>query len=66
METPVELERLYTLPEVAAYTRTSVSTVRYWLSTGKLQSIKPGRLRMVRLSALEQFLGANVAEGARK
>ena len=36
--------------------RVSVGTVRYWIATGRLQSLKPGRRVMVRLSALQQFL----------
>jgi excisionase family DNA binding protein len=34
----------------------SISTVRHWLRTGKLASVRPGRRRMVRRSDLEAFL----------
>jgi excisionase family DNA binding protein len=51
------LDRLLLLPEVADHTRTTVGTVRHWIGTGRLASIKPGRRRMVRLRDLESFLG---------
>jgi len=42
--------------EVAAICRTNVSTVRFWIQTGKLPSLRPGRRRLVRRSDLESFL----------
>ncbi len=42
--------------EVAEHGRTSVATVRKWLSTGKLKSSRPGRRRLVRRADLEAFL----------
>ena len=45
------------LDEVATLTRAkSLSTVRHWLRTGKLASVRPGRRRLVRRSDLEEFL----------
>jgi excisionase family DNA binding protein len=45
------------LDEVATLTRAkSVSTVRHWLRTGKLASVRPGRRRLVRRRDLEEFL----------
>jgi excisionase family DNA binding protein len=44
------------LEEVAAMARTPLSTVRYWVATGKLGSLRPGRRRFVRRSELERFL----------
>lgn len=44
------------LEEVAEETRTSLSTVRYWIATGKLASVRPGRRRLVRRADLEAFL----------
>jgi excisionase family DNA binding protein len=49
------------LPEVARAARVSVSTVRHWVLTRKLPSVRPGRRRMVRRADLEAFL----AQGAR-
>jgi excisionase family DNA binding protein len=42
--------------EVARACRVSVSTVRHWVLTGKLASVRPGRRRMVRSADLEAFL----------
>jgi excisionase family DNA binding protein len=47
------------LEEVASETRTPLSTVRYWIITGKLPSIRPGRRRLVRRSDLDRFLAAS-------
>jgi excisionase family DNA binding protein len=49
---------LLLLTEVAAYTRTTLNTVRYWVATGKLASVKPGRRRMVLRSDLEAFVAS--------
>lgn len=48
--------QLLLVPEVAAFARVSIGTVRYWIATGRLPSLKPGRRVMVRLAALQQFL----------
>ncbi len=47
------------LEEVAVETRAALSTVRYWITTGKLPSLRPGRRRLVRRSDLERFLAAS-------
>jgi excisionase family DNA binding protein len=47
---------LLLLEEVAALTRVQVSCVRYWIRTGKLASLKPGRRVLVRRTVLEKFL----------
>jgi excisionase family DNA binding protein len=45
------------LEEVVELARAgSLSTVRHWLRTGKLASVRPGRRRLVRRSDLEEFL----------
>jgi excisionase family DNA binding protein len=49
-------QQLLLIPEIAAYARASVGTIRYWIATGKLASLKPGRRVMVRLSVLQKFL----------
>jgi excisionase family DNA binding protein len=48
-------ELLY-LEEVAEITRTPVSCVRFWVRTGKLASLKPGRRVLIRRATLEKFL----------
>jgi len=47
---------LLLLTEVAEMTRTPLSCVRFWVRTGKLASLRPGRRVLVRRSVLEQFL----------
>jgi excisionase family DNA binding protein len=47
---------LLLLEEVAALTRVQVSCVRFWIRTGKLASLKPGRRVLVRRTVLEKFL----------
>lgn len=44
------------LDEIARMCRAPVSTVRYWVSTGRLRSIRPGRRRLVRRVDLDRFL----------
>lgn len=57
MPAPISSDpQLLLVPEVAALARVSVATVRYWIATGRLPSLKPGRRVMVRLVALQQFL----------
>lgn len=47
------------LAEVAKETRTTVSTVRYWIASGKLPSVRPGRRRLVRRTDLDAFLASS-------
>lgn len=44
------------LSEVAEIARTSIDSVRGWLRSGRLPSVKPGRRRLVRREELERFL----------
>ena len=44
--------------EVAEIARTSESTVRYWIATGKLKSTRPGRRRLIAASDLRAFMDA--------
>lgn len=64
MQTAKNTGNLLLLPEVATYTRASISTVRYWVATGKLASVKPGRRRMVLQSDLDAFIAAARFQGA--
>jgi excisionase family DNA binding protein len=42
--------------EIARVCRAPKSSVRHWISTGKLPSIKPGERRLVRRQDLDRFL----------
>lgn len=44
------------LQEIAEETRTPLSTVRHWIATGRLPSVRPGRRRLVRRADLDAFL----------
>lgn len=44
------------LSEVAEIARTSVDSVRSWVRSGRLRSVKPGRRRLIRREELERFL----------
>jgi excisionase family DNA binding protein len=44
------------LDEVAHECRAPLSTVRYWIACGRLNSIRPGRRRLVSRADLERFL----------
>jgi excisionase family DNA binding protein len=48
--------RLYTLREVAAQMRVSLSTVRYWVHTHRLGSVRPARHRLVPAHELAAFI----------
>lgn len=47
---------LLSLEDVAAKTLAPISTVRWWVQTGKLQSLKVGRRRRVKAGELDRFL----------
>jgi excisionase family DNA binding protein len=55
--------RYLLIEEVAEITRSSESTVRYWLSVGKLKSIRPGRRRLIPEAELRRFLGGQERDG---
>lgn len=52
------------LPAVAEICGVSLDTVRHWIQSGSLPSVRPGRRRMVPRDELERFLarGAKAAE----
>ena len=54
---------LLLLEEVAELTRAPLSCVRFWVRTGKLPSLRPGRRVLVRRSVLEQFLASSERSG---
>jgi excisionase family DNA binding protein len=51
------------LEEVAELTRSRLSSVRLWVRTGKLASLRPGRRVMVRREVLEKFLADAERDG---
>lgn len=50
------------LEEVAEETRSPVSTVRHWIATKRLASVRPGRRRLVHRADLAAFLGTARAD----
>jgi excisionase family DNA binding protein len=44
------------LDEVARECRASVASVRYWIASGRLRSVRPGRRRLVSRDDLERFI----------
>ena len=58
IETDVEGERFYTIPEVARTLRVSDQSVRRWIKAGKLRATKPGKEYRIGHTNLEAFLRA--------
>ena len=50
-------EGLLIVEEVAAICRTSPETVRFWIRSGRLASVRPGRRRLISRADLKRFLG---------
>jgi excisionase family DNA binding protein len=57
------IPRLLTVEQIAAATSSPVSSVRSWIYSGRLRSLKVGRRRLVAEPALEAFLGLTDAGG---
>ncbi len=53
-----ELERFFTVDEVAARLQVSDQTIRRWVKSGKLAAFKPGKELRIRPRDLERFLEA--------
>jgi excisionase family DNA binding protein len=51
------------LTECAEFARVSLSTIRRWIATRRLRSVRPGRRRMVRRDDLEAFLAQSEGSG---
>lgn len=51
------------IEEVAVLLRTTPNSVRYWIQTGKLKSIRPGRRRLIPRVALDEFLEKSAQRG---
>jgi excisionase family DNA binding protein len=64
--TPVRsLPALLTVDEAATVARTSASTIRFWIATNRLASLKPGRRRLIRRQDLAALLGCSADELSR-
>lgn len=50
--------------EVAEETRSPVSTVRHWIATGRLASVRPGRRRLVHRADLAAFIAGPHADAS--
>ena len=57
-----DTEFLY-VDEIAELYRVPRSSVRYWISTGKLASIRPGKRRLVRREDLDRFVRESARRG---
>ncbi len=53
------------LDEVASECRASVASVRYWIASGRLRSVRPGRRRLVSREDLERFIAYGRAAAGR-
>ncbi len=53
------------LPAVAEICGVSLDTVRHWVQSGSLPSVRPGRRRMVLRDELERFLARGSKVGDR-
>jgi excisionase family DNA binding protein len=62
---PAESHQYLVLEEVADVCRTSLSTVRFWVRTGRLPSYRPGRRRLVRRDDMTAFIAAGRPNGPR-
>lgn len=51
-----EDEGFMLIDEVAALCRASPETVRFWIKTGRLRSVRPGRRRLIARAELRRFL----------
>jgi excisionase family DNA binding protein len=59
---PVPAPALLTLEETATIARAPLASVRHWIATDRLPSVRPGRRRLVRRADLARFLGLDLSE----
>lgn len=59
---PKPAPALLTLEEAAAIARAPIGSVRHWIATKRLPSVRPGRRRLVRRADLARLLGLDTAE----
>ena len=58
MMSVTELERFFTVDEIAERLQVSDQTVRRWVKSGKLAAFKPGKELRIRPRDLKEFLDA--------
>lgn len=58
MATTTDSADLLLVEEVARETRSTVWAVRYWIRTGKLAALRPGKRLLIRRSDMLQMLAA--------
>lgn len=56
--------QLLLINEVAKIARVSPASVRWWIQSGRLKSVKPGRHRLIRRQDLADFLHVPVEDVA--
>jgi excisionase family DNA binding protein len=61
-----EQQRFMLVDEVAREARVSLSTVHHWLRTGRLDSTRPGRRRLVAREDFERFVKAFASSSPRR
>jgi len=54
------LPRFLTIAEVADVMRASISSVRAWVASGRLNTTRPGRRRLVPRTELQRFIAGGV------
>lgn len=52
----MDAKKFLLIDEVAELCRTSPSTVRFWIQSGRLRSLRPGRRRLIAATELQRFL----------
>jgi len=50
------MERLYTIAELAEYFSVTERTIHIWISEGKIKTVKVGRLIRIMESELKKFI----------
>jgi excisionase family DNA binding protein len=55
-------DEVLTLREVAIHAKAPLRSVRKWIAEGRLRAIRPGRLRLVWRSDLDEFLTPEVSD----
>jgi excisionase family DNA binding protein len=61
MDTSIGLGRAsYTVNEIADRNRVHVSTVNRWIASGRIKSIKVGKLRRITVNQEKEFLDKHI------
>ena len=61
MDTSIEVGRSsYTVNEIAERNKVHVSTVNRWIASGRIKSIKVGKLRRITVNQEQDFLDKHI------